>query len=81
MADLKDVINYIYNTYPHKDKLSKARLVRMLYLADWRSAIVRRRQLTNLKWKLGENGPEPEEFDQEIRLPRKNRINVLNDFS
>lgn len=42
MAELKDVIACIYSSYPQKAKLSEARLKRMLYLADWRSAITRK---------------------------------------
>jgi hypothetical protein len=39
MAELKDIIAYYCKQYPHKAELSKARLTKMVYLADWKSAI------------------------------------------
>lgn len=81
MAELKDIITYVYNNYPYKDKLSKARLVRMLYLADWRSAITRGKQLTQIAWEFSENGLEPREFIEEIYVPDESKLNFLIDFS
>ena len=81
MSELKDVLTYIYNNYPYKDKLSKARLVKMLYLADWRSAITQGKQLTSISWKFSENGPKPENFIEEISLPDETKIKFLIDFS
>jgi hypothetical protein len=41
MATLGDVMAYLCEHYPHKDDLSKARLTKLVYLADWKSAIER----------------------------------------
>ncbi len=81
MAELKDIITYIYNNYPYRNKLSKARLVRMLYLADWRSAITRGKQLTQVTWKFSENGLEPRNMMEEIYIPDESKFNFLIDFS
>ncbi len=81
MPELKDVLTYIYNSYPYKDKLSKARLVKMLYLVDWRSAITKGKQLTLISWKFSEIGPTPENLEEEISLPDETKLNFLIDFS
>lgn len=57
MADIKDVIVYFCENYPHKAELSKARLTKMVYLADWMSAIQRRKQISNIKWMYNHYGP------------------------
>jgi hypothetical protein len=57
MADLRSVMAYYIKTYPHKSELSKARLTKMVYLADWKSALDRGRQLTDIKWKFNHYGP------------------------
>jgi len=57
MATLKDVVAYLCNKYPHKHELSKARLTKLVYLADWRSAITRSKQLTDIEWAFNHFGP------------------------
>jgi len=57
MAKLRDVVAYLVKNYPHKSELSKARLTKMVYLADWRSAITRGKQITNIAWEFNYYGP------------------------
>ena len=57
MASLKDILIYLIKQYPHKDELSNARLTKMIYLADWLSAIRKDSQLTNIKWYYDNYGP------------------------
>lgn len=57
MATLKDVIAYLCENYPHKNELSKARLTKIVYLADWRSAITQSKQLTPIEWTFNHFGP------------------------
>lgn len=57
MVTLKDVVAYLCGKYPHKHELSKARLTKLVYLADWRSAITRENQLTNIEWTFHHFGP------------------------
>lgn len=57
MADLKDIIAYYCKQYPHKAELSKARLTKMVYLADWKSAIDRGKQVSNIQWVYNHYGP------------------------
>jgi hypothetical protein len=57
MANIRDVVAYLCERFPHQDALSKARLTKMVYLADWRSAITRGRQLTDVEWRFNHYGP------------------------
>lgn len=57
MDTLIDIVKYIYIHYPHKKELSKARVVKMVYLADWKSAIVYGRQLSSINWYFNHYGP------------------------
>jgi hypothetical protein len=57
MAKLRDVVLYFCKNYPYPNELSKARLTKMVYLADWRSAITRHRQITSIRWRYNHHGP------------------------
>ncbi len=57
MAELKDVMVYLLQNYPHKNEMSKARLTKMVYLSDWKSAIEHARQITNIEWYFDHYGP------------------------
>jgi len=67
MADLLDVVRYLCVNYPYKDELSKARVVKMIYLADWRSAIVYGRTITDITWVFNHYGPYVERPISEAR--------------
>ena len=57
MGSLRDVIAYICKNYPHKGDLSNARVTKMVYLADWKSAIERGEQITGIGWRFDHYGP------------------------
>lgn len=57
MAKIKDVAAYICAKYPHKDELSKARVTKLVYLADWKSAQKKKKQLTKIEWYFHNYGP------------------------
>jgi hypothetical protein len=57
MASLHDIMAYFAKNYPHKSELSKARLTKMVYLADWKSALVRQKQMTDISWFFNHFGP------------------------
>lgn len=57
MAKLKDIIAYYCKYYPYKVELSKARLTKMVYLADWKSAIDLGKQISNIQWVYNHYGP------------------------
>jgi hypothetical protein len=57
VASLRDVVAYLCKHYPRRDELSNARVTKMVYLADWRSAITRGKQLTGTQWVFNRYGP------------------------
>lgn len=57
MATLKEIVAYFLANYPHKSELSKARLTKMVYLADWKFAIDHHKQITDIQWKFNHFGP------------------------
>ena len=61
MAKLRDVVAYVAMHYPYKSELSKARLTKMVYLADWRSAILYGSQITSIQWEFNHYGPYVED--------------------
>lgn len=68
MAELRDVVAYLCANYPHKQDLSKARLTKMVYLADWRSALVKNSPMTDIRWIYNYYGPF---VDDVISVARK----------
>ena len=65
MNKLREIIRYFCQYYPNKNELSKARLTKMVYLADWKSAQRLNRQLTNIKWFFNYYGPYVEDVFRE----------------
>lgn len=56
-AKIKSALIYLCRAYPHTRELSKARVTKMIYLADWRSAILRDCQVTDIAWTFNHYGP------------------------
>jgi hypothetical protein len=57
MENTIDILKYLFSNYPYASELSKARAVKMVYLADWKSAIKYDKQLTDVKWIYNHYGP------------------------
>ncbi|MEW4529404.1 Panacea domain-containing protein [Maioricimonas sp. JC845] len=57
MASLRDIMTYLCEHYPYKDDLSRAKLTKLVYLADWKSAIDHGRQMSNIEWYFDNYGP------------------------
>ncbi|WP_342058135.1 Panacea domain-containing protein [Aeromonas sp. OTU364] len=57
MKKLQQIIAFLCCKYPHKSEITKARLTKMVYLADWFSALLDGKQLTNIKWVFNHYGP------------------------
>lgn len=57
MSKIADIIKYICKMYPYDQELSKARLTKMVYLADWESARRFGRQITEINWYFNNYGP------------------------
>ena len=71
---IKNILKYLLKEYPHKSELSASRLTKMLYLADWKSALENGKQITDTTWHFNHYGPYVDDFmeiaenDQDIEL-------------
>lgn len=61
MKKLKEVIEYIISNYPQPTELSKPRLVKLVYLIDWKNSIDYGKQVTGIKWFFNHYGPYAED--------------------
>ena len=81
MTSLTDIIAYLCKNYPHKQELSKARLTKMVYLADWRNALQHEKQLTDIKWIFNHYGPYVDDVinavNEDKHLSVENRQNMF----
>ncbi|MBR9907521.1 MAG: SocA family protein [Gammaproteobacteria bacterium] len=57
MNKLQSIIAFICSNYPHKSELTKARVTKLVYLADWFSSLLDKRQLTEIDWVFNHYGP------------------------
>ncbi len=57
MSKVGDVAAYFCEHYPHKSELSKTRLTKLVYLADWEAAKSLGRQITDIEWYFHNFGP------------------------
>ena len=48
MDNVKDIVAYICCKYPYSSELSNARLTKLVYLADWMSAVANDEQVTDI---------------------------------
>lgn len=67
MTDVSDVAAYFCAHYPHKSELSKTRLTKLVYLADWKAANKIGRQVTNIKWYFHNYGPYVDDVINSVR--------------
>ncbi|WP_337970235.1 Panacea domain-containing protein [Virgibacillus salexigens] len=54
---LNEIIYYFLHNYPYSDELSKTRITKMVYLADWYSAVNYGKQITDIEWYFDHYGP------------------------
>ena len=80
MASLKDVMFHFLRNFPNKDTLSKARLTKMVYLADWRSAITRGKQITDIQWQFDNHGPYVHDVADLARRDEAFDIEITKNF-
>lgn len=79
MPELRDVVAYLCKNYPHKHELSKARLTKLVYLADWKSVLDQQHQLTKINWIFNQYGPYVDDvYDAAIRDPDFNVQSTTN---
>ncbi|MEO1985935.1 MAG: Panacea domain-containing protein [Martelella sp.] len=76
MASISDVAAYICMKYPHKSELSKTRLTKLVYLADWKAAQQIGRQITDIEWYFHNFGPYVEDVYDSVR--NDSRFEIVN---
>lgn len=54
---LNDLIKYFCSMYPYAQELSKARLTKMIFLADWENFKINKEQISNIEWYFDNFGP------------------------
>lgn len=57
MKKLRAIMAYFTTKYPHKRELTKARLTKLVYLADWFSALLDDKQISKIEWVFNHYGP------------------------
>lgn len=67
MDRLKDIVGYICSQYPYSSELSNARLTKLVYLADWMSAVANEEQITSIEWLFNHYGPYVDDVIQSVR--------------
>jgi uncharacterized protein YwgA len=71
MSELQDIVGYIYKEYPYKAELSKGRITKLIYLADWTMCLMAHVQVSKLRWYFNQYGPYSEEIES---LTRSNQL-------
>lgn len=64
MSDLKDVVAFMIEAYPHKKELSKERMTKMMYLVD---LIAKKRAghlITTINWRDNQYGSNVDEISE-----------------
>ncbi|WP_312593976.1 Panacea domain-containing protein [Comamonas terrigena] len=74
--NLEKLIIYICQNYPHPRELSKARLTKIVYLADWKSCQKNGHQLTDIVWYFDNFGPYVDDIVNEARLSGSLRVEL-----
>jgi hypothetical protein len=57
MKNILNIVIYIFRNYPKVEELSKPRLVKLIYLIDWKHTIDNDRQATSINWYFNHYGP------------------------
>ncbi len=57
VSKVKNVLRYLISKYPYESDLSKTRVTKMVYLADWYYALQYRKQITDIEWYFDHYGP------------------------
>ncbi|WP_066167538.1 Panacea domain-containing protein [Aliarcobacter cryaerophilus] len=78
---IENIIKYLCKNYPHKNELSKARLTKLVYLADWFSSLVRDKQITDIEWIFNHYGPYVDDITNiAIESEEFNIITTMTNF-
>lgn len=87
MERVINILDYLYFQYPNSNQLSFSRVMKLLYLIEWRYAITKFKKLTDIEWMQTEYGPyyktlrsifnDSSNFDVSIKIDNKNREQLV----
>lgn len=75
-----DVVGYILNNYPYKNKLTKAKINKIIYLVDWKSSIDNKKQITSINWLFNNYGPDNNDIDISLDLDERITIEIKKNY-
>lgn len=79
MVKMKYIVRYFVKNYPHKSELSKTRITKMVYLADWYNALQYGEQLTKIDWYFDHYGPYVVDVFNAVKEDRN--LKVVNGYT
>lgn len=87
MERVINILNYLYSEYPNPNQLSISRVMKLLYLIEWRYAITKFEKLTDIEWLHTAYGPfykslrsifsESSNFDIKLDIDDKGREQTI----
>lgn len=77
MKKLRDIMAFYCIYYPHKRELSKARLTKLVYLADWFSCLLDDNKMTNIDWVFNHYGPYVDDIQHLASLDKD--FDIINE--
>lgn len=90
MERIINILDYLYQKYPNSNQLSYSRVMKLLYLIEWKFVITNFKKLTDIEWVLSPYGPfhknlrsifnESSNFDVSIRFDYNNKEQLLIKF-
>ncbi|KQX69213.1 Panacea domain-containing protein [Paenibacillus sp. Root444D2] len=79
MTDIRHILRYFAIHYPYKNELSKTRITKMVYLADWFSSQRHHKQMTKIKWYFDHYGPYVSDVYDAAK--KDNKLKIVEEFS
>lgn len=80
MAQIQDIAAYLCGRYPHKHELSKTRLTKLVYLADWKSVQKTGHQMSPIKWFFHNFGPYVDDVVESVKGDPRFHIEYTRNF-
>lgn len=90
MEKVINILDYLYLKYPNSNQLSISRVMKLLYLIEWRYAITKFDKITDIEWLHTEYGPfytllrtifnESSNFHLSIKIDENNKEQIIIKF-
>lgn len=74
--EILDIVAYLVKN--SKTELSKGRLNKLVYLADWKFALDNQKQISNIAWKFNHYGPYVNEIEHSIETDTLKRFKIIH---